>query len=328
MQRTLVVIPARMQATPAAGQAAGRHRRRADDRARVAPRHGGRGRPGGGRHRHARRSWPPCARPAARPSDAHRPRLRLRPRVRGRQPASTPTATSRSSSTCRAICRRWSLRLVRDCLGAAAGQGARISPPSPPRSRTPTIAPTRTWSRWWARRPECRARLRALYFTRATAPSRRGPALPSRRHVRLSPLGAGAVRVAPPSTLEKREQLEQLRALEDGMRIDVTLVDSVPLGSILPHDLERARRIICRQGAALNSSHRAPPTPRSMADRKLKSPAASAKSEARARAASARRCCASPTRASRAPTRTWPAARCFPIWSRWPAPPSRTRWRR
>ena len=53
-----------------------------------------------------------------------------------------------------------------------------------------------------------------------------------------------------PSTLEKREQLEQLRALEDGMRIDVTLVDSVPVEVNTPADLERARRIISGAGRA------------------------------------------------------------------------------
>ena len=53
---------------------------------------------------------------------------------------------------------------------------------------------------------------------------------------------------APPSPLEKREQLEQLRALEDGMRIDVTLVDSVPVEVNTPDDLERARRIISGKG--------------------------------------------------------------------------------
>jgi 3-deoxy-manno-octulosonate cytidylyltransferase (CMP-KDO synthetase) len=50
-----------------------------------------------------------------------------------------------------------------------------------------------------------------------------------------------------PSTLEKREQLEQLRALEDGMRIDVTLVDRVPVEVNTPADLERARRLIAGQ---------------------------------------------------------------------------------
>jgi len=45
----------------------------------------------------------------------------------------------------------------------------------------------------------------------------------------------------PPSPLERRERLEQLRALEAGMRIDAALVDTVPLGVDTPADLERAR---------------------------------------------------------------------------------------
>ena len=48
----------------------------------------------------------------------------------------------------------------------------------------------------------------------------------------------------PPSPLERREQLEQLRALEAGMRIDVTIVDSVPLGVDTAEDLERARALL------------------------------------------------------------------------------------
>ena len=47
-----------------------------------------------------------------------------------------------------------------------------------------------------------------------------------------------------PSPLEKRERLEQLRALEDGMRIDVTLVDTVPVEVNTPEDLELARRLL------------------------------------------------------------------------------------
>jgi 3-deoxy-manno-octulosonate cytidylyltransferase (CMP-KDO synthetase) len=45
----------------------------------------------------------------------------------------------------------------------------------------------------------------------------------------------------PASPLEKREKLEQLRALEAGMRIDAARVDTVPLGVDTPADLERAR---------------------------------------------------------------------------------------
>jgi 3-deoxy-manno-octulosonate cytidylyltransferase (CMP-KDO synthetase) len=51
-----------------------------------------------------------------------------------------------------------------------------------------------------------------------------------------------------PTALERREQLEQLRALENGMRIDVTLVDTVPVEVNTPDDLERTRRIISGKG--------------------------------------------------------------------------------
>jgi 3-deoxy-manno-octulosonate cytidylyltransferase (CMP-KDO synthetase) len=47
-----------------------------------------------------------------------------------------------------------------------------------------------------------------------------------------------------PSPLEIREKLEQLRALEDGMRIDVTLVDAIPVEVNTPEDLANARRIL------------------------------------------------------------------------------------
>ncbi|MCY0149213.1 3-deoxy-manno-octulosonate cytidylyltransferase [Hoeflea sp. G2-23] len=86
--------------------------------------------------------------------------------------------------------------------------------------------------------------LRALYFTRATAPYGDGPLF---HHIGLYAWRRSALQrfvSLPPSTLEKRESLEQLRALEDGMRIDVAIVDSVPLGVDTPADLERARRIL------------------------------------------------------------------------------------
>ena len=50
----------------------------------------------------------------------------------------------------------------------------------------------------------------------------------------------------PPSPLEQREKLEQLRALEAGMRIDATIVESMPLGVDTPADLERAHKILGR----------------------------------------------------------------------------------
>ncbi len=87
-------------------------------------------------------------------------------------------------------------------------------------------------------------RLRALYFTRATAPWGEGPLY---HHIGLYAYRRPALSrfvALPPSPLERRERLEQLRALEAGMRIDVSLVDSVPLGVDTPAELERARQIL------------------------------------------------------------------------------------
>ncbi len=89
-------------------------------------------------------------------------------------------------------------------------------------------------------------RLRALLFTRATAPYGDGPLY---HHIGIYAYRRSALErfvSLRPSPLEKRERLEQLRALEDGMRIDVTLVDTVPLGVDTPEDLERARQLLAR----------------------------------------------------------------------------------
>lgn len=86
--------------------------------------------------------------------------------------------------------------------------------------------------------------VRALYFTRATAPFGDGPLY---HHIGLYVYRREALTrfvALPPSPLERRERLEQLRALEAGMRIDVALVDTVPLGVDTPADLEQARRIM------------------------------------------------------------------------------------
>ncbi|CVI60308.1 MULTISPECIES: 3-deoxy-manno-octulosonate cytidylyltransferase [Agrobacterium] len=87
-------------------------------------------------------------------------------------------------------------------------------------------------------------RLRALYFTRTTAPYGDGPLY---HHIGLYTYRRAALETfvsMPPSPLEKRERLEQLRALEAGMRIDAEIVSSVPLGVDTPHDLEKARKIL------------------------------------------------------------------------------------
>jgi len=87
-------------------------------------------------------------------------------------------------------------------------------------------------------------RLRALYFTRATAPAGEGPLY---HHIGIYAYRRRALErfvSLPPSPLELRERLEQLRALEAGMRIDATIVDTVPLGVDTPADLERARQLL------------------------------------------------------------------------------------
>ncbi len=111
----------------------------------------------------------------------------------------------------------------------------------------------------------CDARMRALYFSRAPLPFVRDamPGFPAKlpqsldavfgsaprplRHIGLYAYRRAALKrfvALPPSPLETREKLEQLRALEAGMRIDVSLVDTVPLGVDTPDDLETARRML------------------------------------------------------------------------------------
>lgn len=85
---------------------------------------------------------------------------------------------------------------------------------------------------------------RALYFTRATAPTGDGPLY---HHIGLYAFRRSALErfvTLAPGILEQRERLEQLRALENGMRIDVSLVRTVPLGVDTPEDLERAKAML------------------------------------------------------------------------------------
>jgi 3-deoxy-manno-octulosonate cytidylyltransferase (CMP-KDO synthetase) len=92
--------------------------------------------------------------------------------------------------------------------------------------------------------PVAPRRLRALYFTRATAPHGEGPLY---HHIGLYAFRRAALErfvTLAPSPLEKREKLEQLRALEASMRIDVAIVDTAPLGVDTPEDLARARAML------------------------------------------------------------------------------------
>ena len=101
--------------------------------------------------------------------------------------------------------------------------------------------------------PERRGLGRALYFTRATAPSGAGPVY---HHIGIYAYRRAALErfaALPPSPLEQRERLEQLRALEAGMSIGVALVDTVPLGVDTPADLARARALFGSPGQAAST---------------------------------------------------------------------------
>ena len=90
--------------------------------------------------------------------------------------------------------------------------------------------------------PPGRTIARALSFSRK-------PLSPAWHHIGLYAYRRRALErfvALPPSVSEKRENLEQLRALDGGMRIDVALVDAVPFGVDTPADLERARALFAR----------------------------------------------------------------------------------
>ncbi len=85
---------------------------------------------------------------------------------------------------------------------------------------------------------------RALYFTKLPAPWGQGPVYHHIGIYAYRPAALDRFVSLPPGPLELRERLEQLRALENGMRIDVGLIDSIPVGVDTPADLERARQLL------------------------------------------------------------------------------------
>ncbi len=95
-------------------------------------------------------------------------------------------------------------------------------------------------------------RLRALYFSRATVPTGSGPHY---HHIGLYAYRPETLRrfhALPPSALELRERLEQLRLLEAGTRIDVAIVDAAPFEVNTPDDLARARHYHAERMATAN----------------------------------------------------------------------------
>ncbi|MAR57110.1 MAG: 3-deoxy-manno-octulosonate cytidylyltransferase [Rickettsiales bacterium] len=86
---------------------------------------------------------------------------------------------------------------------------------------------------------------RALYFSRCAVPHGSGPYY---HHIGIYGYRRSALErfiALPPGVLEQREKLEQLRALEAGMRIDIRLVDAMPLGVDTQEDLDKARELLC-----------------------------------------------------------------------------------
>jgi 3-deoxy-manno-octulosonate cytidylyltransferase (CMP-KDO synthetase) len=145
-------------------------------------------------------------------------------------------------------------RLARDCLAALGGGAVDIATLvaeiSDPQERTnPNVVkavatPVDEKTGLPVRDATTTRRLRALYFTRATAPTGDGPLY---HHIGIYAYRREALDrfvSLPPATLERRERLEQLRALENGMRIDAMIVDTVPLGVDTPEDLEKARHLL------------------------------------------------------------------------------------
>ena len=224
--RPLIVIPARLALDAAAGQAAGRHRRRADDRPCLAPRRGGRDRAGARRLRRGRDRGGGRAGGRAGGADPARPSLGLRPHPRGGERRSIPSAATTWSSTCRATCRTIDPAAIRAVLSPLADPAVDIAT---------LAAPIRDAEE--RRRPNVVKVALRLRARRSASPARSISAACRCRwgegehyhHIGIYAYRRAALErfvALPPAPLERRERLEQLRALEAGMRIDVALVDT------------------------------------------------------------------------------------------------------
>jgi 3-deoxy-manno-octulosonate cytidylyltransferase (CMP-KDO synthetase) len=145
-------------------------------------------------------------------------------------------------------------RLVQDCLKPLATDGVDIATLvaeiRDPHERTnPNVVkavgtPVDVATGRMAVNGAASQRLRTLYFTRATAPTGDGPMY---HHIGIYAYQRAALDrfvTLPPAPLETRERLEQLRALENGMRIDAMVVNTVPLGVDTPEDLVKARLML------------------------------------------------------------------------------------
>lgn len=85
---------------------------------------------------------------------------------------------------------------------------------------------------------------RAIYFSRAAVPWGEGAHF---HHIGIYAYRRAALTrfvALKPGVIEQRERLEQLRALENGMRINAAVVETVPFGVDTPGDLERARALL------------------------------------------------------------------------------------
>jgi 3-deoxy-manno-octulosonate cytidylyltransferase (CMP-KDO synthetase) len=132
------------------------------------------------------------------------------------------------------------LRLVVDLLEKTGADIATLAAPidnEADRTNTSVVKAVAAWN------PE-ETQGRALYFTRAAAPAGDGILW---HHVGLYAFRRAALErfiSLPPSRLERREKLEQLRAVEAGMSIAIARVDSPPLSVDTPEDLARARALL------------------------------------------------------------------------------------